>query len=179
MGCYERGNEAVSNWWSWFWENLWSWDFWGHLGKVAPVMTVLAVAIAVWSLASQKRIARRRAAIDFFLKTETDAHMLEAHRLYRQAVEVLQSEPDVALFAGSGDYEEHYTALRRYLNVHELLAVGVNHKVFDTKACKAFWSGELEDAFCECNRLLLHLQREDRTILGDFTALRGKWKRGY
>lgn len=105
--------------------------------------------------------------------------MLEAHQQFRLAVEVLQSEPDVARFVNSKVHEVHYTALRRYLNVHELLAVGVTHKVFDAKACRAFWSGELEDAFCDCNRVLLHIQHDDKTILGELTALRGTWKRGY
>jgi hypothetical protein len=175
MICQSKGNEAMSN--------LLSWDFLEHLSKVAPVLTAVvassAAVIAVWSLSAQKQIARRRAAIDFFLKTETDVSMLEAHRQYLLAVKVLQSEPDVVRFVDSDDYEKHYMALRHYLNVHELLAVGVNQKVFDAAACYAFWNGELEDAFNECNRVLLHLQREDKTILGELTALRGKWKRGY
>jgi hypothetical protein len=52
------------------------WTFSQNAGKVAPVLTasiaVVAACIAVRSIEAQKLIARKRAAIDFFLKTETD-----------------------------------------------------------------------------------------------------------
>jgi hypothetical protein len=41
-----------------------------------------ALGVATWSLATQKAVARRRAAIDFFLKTEMDEKMLAAYNIY-------------------------------------------------------------------------------------------------
>jgi hypothetical protein len=40
-------------------------------------------------------------------------------------------------FANTGDY----WAIRNYLNLHELLSVGVLKKVFDKEVCYDFWSG--------------------------------------
>ena|SRR5579863_3161737 len=77
-----------------------------EVAKIAPAFTaiiaVAAVGVAWWSLAAQKRVARRRAAIDFFLKTEMDKEMLDAHQRYLDAVKVLKAEPDVRKFVDRG-----------------------------------------------------------------------------
>ncbi len=58
---------------------LGDWSFWEHVGKVAPIITALialvAAVVAIISLRTQVHIARRRAAIDVFLKTEMDQAM--------------------------------------------------------------------------------------------------------
>ena len=55
-----------------------------EVAKLAPIGTafiaILAASIALWSLCTQKSIARRRAAIDFFPKTEMDDTMLKAYK---------------------------------------------------------------------------------------------------
>jgi hypothetical protein len=48
---------------------------WKEAAEYAPLVTagvaVLALLVAVVFIRAQKRIAKKRAAIDFFLKTET------------------------------------------------------------------------------------------------------------
>ena len=50
------------------------------VAKLAPIGTALialsAAIIALLAILAQMHIARRRAAIDFFLKTEVDTHTL-------------------------------------------------------------------------------------------------------
>jgi hypothetical protein len=149
-----------------------------EVAKIAPAFTAIFAAVAVgvawWSLAAQKRVARRRAAIDFFLKTEMDKEMLEAHQRYLDAVKVLKAEPDVRRFV---DCKKHYNAARSYLNVHELIAVGVLQKVFDNSVSRSYWHAEFDRAYTGCNRLLLHLGG-DRTY-SEMVKLQLKWKRGY
>jgi hypothetical protein len=66
------------------WSDLADWPFWEHVGKVAPIITSLialvAATVAIVSLRTQVEIARKRAAIDVFLKTEMDQGMLTAYR---------------------------------------------------------------------------------------------------
>jgi hypothetical protein len=119
-------------------------------------------------------VARRRAAIDFFLKTEMDKEMLDAHRRYLDAAAVLQAEPDVRRFV---DCKTHYDAARSYLNVHELIAVGVLQKVFDNSVSRSYWHAELDRAYTGCNRLLLHLGGDG--TYSEMVKLQFKWKRGY
>jgi hypothetical protein len=73
---------------------LGDWSFWEHLGKVAPIITALialvAAVVAIISLRTQVHIARRRAAIDVFLKTEMDQAMLTAYRGLRCWIEVIK-----------------------------------------------------------------------------------------
>jgi hypothetical protein len=57
-----------------------SWLFdiktWEEVGRIAPVATAVVAAaaavIAYSALRVQRDLARKRAALDFFLKTETD-----------------------------------------------------------------------------------------------------------
>jgi hypothetical protein len=54
-----------------------------ELAKIAPIGTVIialsALGVATWSLLAQKGVTRRRAVIDFFLKTEMDEKLLIAY----------------------------------------------------------------------------------------------------
>jgi hypothetical protein len=65
------------------------------LAKIAPIGTVLvalsALAVATWSLLAQKGVARRRAAIGFFLETEMDEKLLAAYDKYRSGLNILRS----------------------------------------------------------------------------------------
>lgn len=115
----------------------------------APFITALialgAVATAITAILTQARIARRRAAIDFFLKTDLDEKMLEAHREFEASIKLLKSHTagggTVGDFAAANDTA--YRQIWKYLNVHELIAVGIKRKVFDAGVCYNFWGDAL------------------------------------
>ncbi len=48
-------------------------------GTVPQWITAVGVGIAIWGIWSQRSIARKRAAIDVFIKTEMDEKMTEAY----------------------------------------------------------------------------------------------------
>jgi hypothetical protein len=149
--------------------------------KLAPIGTAciatLAALIALWSLCTQKGIARRRAAIDFFLKTEMDEKMLDAHKRFRCAVKALNAEPDIETFANTDEYRD----VCSYLNVHELMATGVHGKVFHGRICRSYWMGELERACRDCNRVLLYLRNDpaEKLTYVELQKLNSKWQRGW
>jgi hypothetical protein len=66
-----------------------------QFAQIAPLVTAavafLALIVAAASIAAQKQIARRRAAIDFFLKTDLDQNMLTAHGDFETAVKALKA----------------------------------------------------------------------------------------
>jgi len=117
-----------------------------------------ALIAAAVSIRSQREIARKRAATDFFLKTEMDRDTLASHKKFVEASTHLRSLMDEARpfdeFVGTA----HYFAMRDYLNLHELIAVGINNEVFDDAVCYDFWSGELKRAFDDTGRFITHIQ---------------------
>jgi hypothetical protein len=130
------------------WPDLSDWSFWEHVGKVAPVITAAIAFGAAWlalaSLRTQKDIARKRAAIDVFLKTEMDQGMLTAYEDYVDGLEVAKQYNDVDQFKKAEP--KSYRAVRTYLNVNELICIGINHKAFDQRVCYGFWSDVLNTA---------------------------------
>jgi hypothetical protein len=113
-----------------------------------------ALGVATWSLATQKAVARRRAAIDFFLKTEMDEKMLAAYNIYVTSKAQIAQFPDVKQFCQSG----HYDHVRSYLNILELMAVGIHNNTFDERICYIYWSDFIEGAVKDCRSVLDHLR---------------------
>ncbi|MFL5238688.1 MAG: DUF4760 domain-containing protein, partial [Rhizomicrobium sp.] len=119
-----------------------------------------ALVTGAISIKSQREIARRRAATDFFTKTEMDRETLESHKRYTKAIEklgtVLQNGKVPASFEGS----DEYWAIRDYLNLHELMAVAILKDVFDDHVCRDFWAGELKRAHRHAMPLIQYVQSQ-------------------
>jgi len=109
-----------------------NWPFWEQLAKVAPLATtsiaLIAATIAIISLRTQVAIARKRAAIDVFLKTEMDHAMLKAYLEYEDGLRESTSYPSADDFSKAEP--EKYMAVRVYLDVNELICIGINNKDF-------------------------------------------------
>jgi hypothetical protein len=122
------------------WDAWSTWDRWEHIGKVAPVATaciaLLAALVAVFTLLAQVSIARKRAAIDFFLKTEMDAAMLKAFGEFKEGLKAAKGFTKMDEFATAKSAE--YQAVTLYLNTIELICVGINQKVFDQRVCYGY-----------------------------------------
>jgi hypothetical protein len=53
---------------------------WGNVPQwITAIVAVSAAGVAAVGITIQWRLARRRAAIDFFLKTEADKHLVDAY----------------------------------------------------------------------------------------------------
>jgi hypothetical protein len=92
--------------------------------EYAPLVTAsvaaLAPLVAVVSILVQKGIARKRAAIDFFLKTEMDNEVFNDYAKSRSGFVALKPGKPMEVFCSSDDY----SLVSKYLNLHELMAVG-------------------------------------------------------
>ena len=62
------------------------------------MVALSALGVATWSLLAQKGVARRRAAIVFFLKTEMDEKLLVAYDKYRSGIAALEGTSDLETF---------------------------------------------------------------------------------
>jgi hypothetical protein len=130
-----------------------------------------ALIAAVMSISSQREIARKRAAMDFFAKTEMDRDTLASHKKFTEAVTKLdthlKAENPCADFVSTPEYWH----IRDYLNLHELMAVGVRNDVFDDHVCFNFWSRELGDAYKRTELLIEHIQTKETDEHDTYTEL--------
>jgi hypothetical protein len=148
--------------------------------KYAPLVTatiaVLAFVSAAYGIWSQRSIARKRAALDLFLKTELDKAMVDAYDKYKQGVKVLKDDTDMEEFCQKSEYGH----IRSALNIHELVAVGIHNGVLDRKVCFEFWADELMDAYRDCKRVVEHARKEpegSRLTYVDLERLNNTWMR--
>jgi len=163
---------------------LWEWirhtPDWGTVPQwfTAFIASGALIAAAV-SIKSQREIARKRAATDFFLKTEMDHETLESHKRYTSALDKLASSLGSkgemqSSFVGS----DEYWAIRDYLNLHELMAVGILKNVFDDHVCRDFWAGEMRRACQGAMPLIKYVQGQPGQS-GTYTEMikvAGEWE---
>jgi hypothetical protein len=152
---------------------------------ITAAVAVGALGAAMASIKSQREIARKRAATDFFLKTEMDREMLASHKKYLAAVDKLKSllAKRKTRLANRKTYEDFAKTdesvdMRDYMSIHELVAVGILNKVFDDKVCHAFWSGELERAYADTGPFLEYVQTlpGEKESYAEFVRLAKQWK---
>jgi Domain of unknown function (DUF4760) len=136
------------------------------------------LGIAAVSVRSQREIARKRAAFDFFAKTEMDKHTLAQHKSYKKAVEKLTGHLQAKKPLEEFSEMPEYWHIRDYLNLHELMGVGINQEVFDDHVCEDFWSGELYRACRDTGPLIEWIRAqpdEDRTYI-ELLAVNKRWQ---
>src|SRR5271170_1146876 len=137
-----------------------SWDFWVSVGKIAPILTALiafgAATIAWFALRAQKKLAGHKAALDFFLKSEMDHQMVDIYEKYDIALQALESASDGEVFKKSNP--EEYKQVRRFLNIVELMALGVRKKAMDQDVCRDFWYNIVTRAASKGKKIIDHVQ---------------------
>jgi hypothetical protein len=127
--------------------------------KVAPLGTatiaLAAACIAMFAIAAQKDIAKRRAAIDFFLKTEMDKELVSLYQLFRKVAPTLTAIQLNSEFTKTKLYYE----LRTFLNICELIAVGVNEGAFSERVSFAYWGDVLPNAYRDTKSLIEYVRK--------------------
>jgi hypothetical protein len=134
---------------------------WDWMAAHAPIGTAsvagLALVVAIASILVQRSLARKKQAIDFFLKTEMDEKMVQAWSNYTKAIAKWR-EIQVPVKVWIQSYPTEYEHLRGYLNIHELLAAGVRKKILDEDICFEFWSNVLTRACYDLRDLINHIR---------------------
>jgi hypothetical protein len=128
--------------------------------RLAPLGTAslafLAAYIALIAMLLQRDTARRRAAIDFFLKTEMDDGIIAAYENFQDLTPKLSAivaRPDLARS------DKDYRTLRKWLDICELIAVGVNLGAFSEKVSRDYWGYVLPESWREAELLILHIRQ--------------------
>jgi hypothetical protein len=160
-----------------------------HILPFAPVITVVvavvAGVIAVYSIHVTRSVARKRAAVDFFLKTDMDAGMVTAYAAFQDALiaweKHLKENKPVEKFIrdDTGAFTKGYRDITSYLNIHELVAVGIKNKVFDGNVCYNFWSDALVRHTDKTQKLIEYEVASDGGAASylELRLLSEKWKK--
>ena len=133
---------------------------WEEAVELAPIATASialgAVLVALISISAQKAVARKRAAIDVFFKTEMDKEMLAAFSGYTAALKKLKEATSIEDFSHTPEYD----SIRAYLDVNELISIGINRKVFDERVCYGFWRTILTTACRDAAKVIDHARNQ-------------------
>jgi len=131
---------------------------WETIAKIAPIGTALialiAAIIVLGAMRVQMRIARRRASIDFFLKTEIDKTVIDLYNKFKADAPLIAFVPDPSDLTRS-DYED----IRAFLNICELIAVGVNKGAFSKSVSEAYWGDVIPNAYQTAKQLINNIRK--------------------
>jgi hypothetical protein len=119
--------------------------FWEGFAPIITATIAFSTAcIAVWALRSQLDMARRRATIDFFVKTEMDEKLIDAYNEFRSELPNVEAVVSRSVIK---DTDEDYRRLIKWLNVCELLAVGIRLRAFSDTIAFDYWGYVIPDAY--------------------------------
>src|SRR5262249_36020687 len=113
-----------------------SWEAWENAAKIAPlgtgIIAVGAFIVAIISIRVQRRIALKRATIDFLFKTEMDPSLIEAWEKFNSALDVVEKSKAEKVLKQE-KYKAHNAAIVTYLGIMELVAIGIRERAFDER----------------------------------------------
>jgi Domain of unknown function (DUF4760) len=89
-----------------------------------------------------------------------DKTAMEVADKYEKAKNLIPVGPaaDFAAFKRTPEYDD----VIAFLNIQELIAVGIHARVLDEAVCFDFYADDLMDACQHCQGLITYLQREDQ-----------------
>lgn len=146
------------------------------VGKFAPIATALialGAALIAWrAIEAQRDIARRRAAIDFFLKVEMDTTAIDLYQKFKTHAPLVASSPKPW-------QHEEYENVRAWLNICELIAVGVNNGAFSETVSEAYWGDVIPSSFQTAKELIAKIRNNpeegSQHTYVDLEKLAKKW----
>jgi hypothetical protein len=139
-----------------------------------PTIAFAAFVVAIAAIVTQRSTARKRAALDLFFKTEMDKTMIDAGKAYENALKNLTPQTNLDEFSLTRDYAD----ICYYLDINELIAVGVNTGVLDDKVCFDFSADELMEPCRRVPQIIAYVRKKDGNQFTyiDLDALNFKWK---
>jgi hypothetical protein len=71
----------------------------------------------------------------------------------------------------------HYLAIRKYLNVHELIAVGIYREVLDRDVCYAYWADTLTNGYRDAKPVIDYVRNrpKNKFTYSDLELLNAEW----
>ncbi len=152
-------------------------EIWGSIPQwLAAAIAFVAAIIAISSIHVQRQIARKRATIDFFLKASMDKECLETYETFKAELANIKS-PGV-------HFESYiktpaYKKVRIWLNICELISVGINRHVFDDRVAFDCWGDLLPWCYDESEPLIEWFRQKQGSELSyiDLDTVSKRWQK--
>lgn len=152
-------------------------DWWGSLPQwVTAGIAFGAACVAFYSIHVQRQIARKRATIDFFLKASMDKECLKIYEDFKIEVSNFNTPDfDFDTYEGTNGYR----AVRVWLNICELVSVGINRKVFDDRLAFDCWGDLLPWCYSACSPFVRWFRSKKGSELSyiDLRATSRRWRK--
>jgi hypothetical protein len=151
---------------------------WGSVPQwITAGVAVFAVVVATAGVLLQRDIARKRAAVDMFFRTETDRFLVEAYDAFEHSIRQMKSTSSVEEFCSNPQYDQPYLMIRRYLAIHELIAVAIKSNIFDEGICFAYWGDVIERHFKSALPIIEYIRKQPGHLTGffEFDRLSRRW----
>ena len=151
-------------------------------------IAVVATLVAVWGVVTQRVIARRKATIDYLLRSDTDKDLIDARDVF---IRLTKDAGGLARWAEPDCFDTpEAKAIRLTLNENERMAIGLQFGILDIEFIKRHSKGsvisdwQLAQSFVaqirlRTGRTLLYHEFEDLAmrLQGDTLHRRSYWRR--
>jgi hypothetical protein len=103
--------------------------------------------------------------------------MLTAYDCFHTGINAMRNARDVIAFCTEEATRKEYLFIRKYLNVHELVAVGIRRKVLDPKLCYFYWADTLMNNYADAKPVLDFLAKREKNKYthADLHNLNARW----
>jgi len=148
---------------------------WGSVPQwVTAAIALGAAVVAVLSIIIQRQIARKRATMDFFLKSSMDKECLNTYEVFKAELKQFEKDFDFSYY----ETTEAYKSVRIWLNICELIAVGINREVFDDRVAFDCWGDLLPWCYEKCGPLIDWYRAKEGSELSyiDLQAVSDRWR---
>lgn len=137
---------------------------------------LLSVFVALFSIATQRIIAKKRAAYDYMVRVKGDINYAKDQAVFNDLKDNDQLE--TIINAKTEQSKNQKQAVRNYLNYFELLCVSIEMHIVDENVCKAQLGDILVKRWEDVEILVskIRKQNDDSEILEYFEKVATRWK---
>ena len=128
---------------------------------ILVVVLLLSALIALVTLASQRVIAKKRAAYDYMVEVKGDQGYLKNQQIFVELA--MSGQLDTVVGAQTTHQIEQRESVRNYLNSFELLCVSIEMNIVDEDVCKAFLYGTLIKRWNDSQPLIAKIRTSKET----------------
>ena len=145
-------------------------------GLIVVGAVLLSILVALFSIATQRIIAKKRAAYDYMVRVKGDVNYAKDQAIFIDLKNNDQLE--TILNAKTDQSKQQRQSVRNFLNYFELLCVSIEMNIIDENVCKAQLGDILVRRWEESEILISKIRKEnkDDEIFEYFETVANRWK---